>query len=441
MEAKVNELEEIKRYLLSEISLEKETHSQTLAQVESLKLQLAEFEQVKEQLADTEEQLRDTQVALLSKDKKLRFMENKVKELQATQGSNSNLSNNNVDAQVASNAALVQAQRKIVELEQQLNVLQSNDQQQAGMAPQADYDLLKAQVNELETKLNQRNASATTTVSNNSNADVDQLKRDADRKAADNARLERQLAAFKQKAGEDARRSQQKIVGLEKELERKTKSLSQLQSSIEAFQSVKVNNNVDVNELNKKNHEIQQLQQEIADVRAELQSERTKYDALQGRYRALSDDMQRLSAQHQQQLAHVQTEWNNATAALQTEQRDRERLNAELAAAQRRAMDAEARLAQIAASNAAATSADASIIQSQLAAAQQAERFAQQQVANQQAQLTELQNNMARASEQAERERKALRLAHIRAMKQQIDELRNIVSTQQLFEKRLVAVL
>ena len=48
---------------------------------------------------------------------------------------------------------------------------------------------------------------------------------------------------------------------------------------------------------------------------------------------------------------------------------------------------------------------------------------------------------MARASEQAERERKALRLAHIRAMKQQIDELRNIVSTQQLFEKRLVAVL
>lgn len=39
MEAKVKELEEIKRYLLSEISLEKETHSQTLAQVESLKLQ------------------------------------------------------------------------------------------------------------------------------------------------------------------------------------------------------------------------------------------------------------------------------------------------------------------------------------------------------------------------------------------------------------------
>jgi hypothetical protein len=40
-----------------------------------------------------------------------------------------------------------------------------------------------------------------------------------------------------------------------------------------------------------------------------------------------------------------------------------------------------------------------------------------------------------------DRERKSLRLAHIREMKQQIEELSNIVATQQIFEKKLVAVL
>lgn len=77
----------------------------------------------------------------------------------------------------------------------------------------------------------------------------------------------------------------------------------------------------------------------------------------------------------------------------------------------------------------------------QLNEARAAEREASAQCAALRQQVEAHQASLQRLTSQSERERKAIRLAHIRATKLQIDELKTIVQTQLLFENRLVSVL
>ena len=70
-----------------------------------------------------------------------------------------------------------------------------------------------------------------------------------------------------------------------------------------------------------------------------------------------------------------------------------------------------------------------------------AEQEASAQCAALREQVEAHQASLQRLNSQAARERKAIRLAHIRQMKSQIDELKTIVSSQKIFEQRLVSVL
>ena len=66
--ATIESLQEEKRYLLSELSLEKEQHQATLNALDALQRAHAALQ---EQLNETETQLQETQVALLNKDKRV----------------------------------------------------------------------------------------------------------------------------------------------------------------------------------------------------------------------------------------------------------------------------------------------------------------------------------------------------------------------------------
>jgi hypothetical protein len=68
----IESLQEEKRYLLSELSLEKEQHQAALDQLTTLQ---RTHNALLEQFAETEAQLQETQVALLNKDKRVHALQ------------------------------------------------------------------------------------------------------------------------------------------------------------------------------------------------------------------------------------------------------------------------------------------------------------------------------------------------------------------------------
>lgn len=132
---RIKSLEEEKRYLLSELSLEKENHSKTLALYEQEKRKVAELNA---QLADVQAELQETQVAALSKDKKIHGLTKQLKDATdaATSTSSTSSSSSATNGASPNTVALAQATQRVAQLEALLVAQQSNNAAGAANAQQ-----------------------------------------------------------------------------------------------------------------------------------------------------------------------------------------------------------------------------------------------------------------------------------------------------------------
>jgi chromosome segregation ATPase len=316
-------------------------------------------------------------------------------------------------------------------------------------------------------------------------------------------RVQKQFDIFKTRAADDAKRNQQRIVALEGDVKRKASALEILQQSVESYgqqqQPAAAATSAASSSSTTIDAEVAPLRAELAKVRATLERAVGERDSVRvelqstidelnrartsvhrdaaleqqlARARVDSGELQRLRVQCEQLEALLGVRDNELTAA-----RDEAGLLAqlrtkydavfdELTAAKSALASAQVRLdhqqqqlreqqqsqQQLlragSSGEAGAATTTTSELRSELATAREqlsearaAEREASAQCAALRQQVEAHQASLQRLASQSERERKAIRLAHIRATKLQIDELKTIVQTQLLFENRLVSVL
>jgi chromosome segregation ATPase len=299
-------------------------------------------------------------------------------------------------------------------------------------------------------------------------------------------RVSKQLEIFKGRAADDAKRNQQRIAALEADVKRKTSALERLQQSVESYGQQQQQPAAARSAAG--DAELGQLRAELASVRAAAEQAAAERDSLRLELQATIDELNKArtsvhrDAALEQQLARARVDAAELARVVQR----CEQLEAQLAAErtdagvlQQLRANYDAVFGELTQAKAALASAQVRIdhqqqqihqqqqqqqqrlraavsdgdqttseLRGELASAREqlnearaAEREASAQCAALRQQVEAHQASLQRLTSQSERERKAIRLAHIRATKLQIDELKTIVQTQLLFENRLVSVL
>jgi chemotaxis protein MotB len=441
----LDSLQEEKRYLLSELSLEKEQHQSALAQLTALQRSHAALQ---EQVADSEQQLQETQVALLNKDKRVHALQRQVAE-----GSGSELLRENEALRTQIGSLLQERATLKQQVQTQLEAALSDAQ--LGSSVGADG--------------------------------VAQLRRELAESHTHATRLQKQLDAFKTRASDDAKRSQQRIAELEADVKRKAAALDLLQQSVEAYGQ----DHAGSKSQSDKAAELEaELRRELATLRGTVERVAAERDSLRLELQSTVDELAaarnarppadrapaleaQLGAAQQAlarargdlgELERVRRACEQLEAAVEARDAELASLRAEIAAApaglrqkyealvgelaQTKAALAAAQAEQRSASSRSAPRQSDDALRAELMTTREelnevraAEREARAQCVALRQQVDAHVASLQRLASQAERDRKAVRLAHIRATKLQIDELKTIVQTQLLFENRLVSVL
>lgn len=310
-------------------------------------------------------------------------------------------------------------------------------------------------------------------------------------------RVAKQLEIFKGRAADDAKRNQQRIAALETDVKRKSSALELLQQSVEMYGQQQPAAAAPASPARSAavDAEIGQLRVELASVRSVAERVNAERDSLRLELQATIDELNKArtsvnrDAALEQQLARARADSAELARVLQRCEQLEQQLDvrdSELVAARDEAgalvqlrTKYDAVFGELTKAKAALASAQVRIdhqqqqiqqqqqqeqqrlrtatsdgdqttseLRGELASARDqmnearaAEREASAQCAALRQQVEAHQASLQRLTSQSERERKAIRLAHIRATKLQIDELKTIVQTQLLFENRLVSVL